>query len=443
MPYSTRSPHVPQYRNSYGRTIADLIRQGGDIQAQQAYASGDAWGRGIAQAGAALGQGIQQFSAIKAEEKAAEEADAQRDAVMTGLAQSRQQMDPREWATEVYRQLPTDMADKYIKGIYGAEQAALDLVETRQAIEKGDQEMAAKARESFTSALGDVYHLADSMGGPTNPIVAGTLEREILPMAREMYGEELTLEQLQQPEVWQGLGQYLQGPQEEKADSRGFEARVADAAEAGDVEAFQTLLGAREQFAEAGRKPMDALDRRLKQLQIQREQLAVDAGKAPKTEDGEKPVKLGAAALDRVAGADQGIILAENLDKLVEERWLGPVLGRATEAGVGLPGVPVSEELAEFYADTATLKNATVKAITGAQMSEPEAERIMKQIPTFADKPVVWRKKLEQTVKNLRMMRSRIVTLASGDVTDPSLATDDPLGILGGGSGADPLGLIE
>ena len=435
-----RSPYMVRRRGSYDGTIADLIRRGGEIQAQREYASGDAWGRGIAQAGQILGQGIQQFTGIRAEEKAYKEdvaAQAKRNGRFAAVVQNSDKMSPQEFVAHTV-DIYDDKGIEVAEGFFSMQRLGYEIEAARQAVEAGDREAAAAADAQVRADLGRVANGIEVLGGPDDPNARWALD-QIVPLAADYYGNpEMTTDWV--AENWDAVKSDLMPEEEAKPDSRGFEARIADAAEAGDIEGFETLISAREQFAEAGREPVDALDRRLKELQVQREQLAVDAAKAPKTEDGEEPVKLGAAALDRVAGADQGIKLAQNLDKLVQERWLGPVLGRATEAGVGLPGVPVSEELAEFYADTATLKNATVKAITGAQMSEPEAERIMKQIPTFADKPVVWRKKLEQTIANLRLMRERIVTLASGDVSDPS--TGDPLGILGGGAG-DPLGLNQ
>ncbi|HMJ85923.1 MAG TPA: hypothetical protein VK504_22235, partial [Vicinamibacterales bacterium] len=105
-----------------------------------------------------------------------------------------------------------------------------------------------------------------------------------------------------------------------------------------------------------------------------------------------------------------------------------PFAGRATEAKIALPGVTVPDDLAKFAAQTATLKNSVIKAITGAQMSEPEANRILAQVPVFTDKPNVWLQKAEETQKNAAAMRKRIIALSGGSEPDeaPTTTTKAP-----------------
>ena len=124
--------------------------------------------------------------------------------------------------------------------------------------------------------------------------------------------------------------------------------------------------------------------------------------------------RLSAVAIEKLAGLEQSLVVLKSLEGLVQDGWLGPIQGRVTEAKVGLPGAPVSDQLARFYAETATLKNAVVKAVTGAQMSEPEAQRILTQVPSFADKPNVWRQKANATRDNLSMLRDRTIALSGG-----------------------------
>lgn len=82
--------------------------------------------------------------------------------------------------------------------------------------------------------------------------------------------------------------------------------------------------------------------------------------------------------------------------------FVGPASGRWESMKQGVPGVPVNKTFAEFSAATAAFKNAVIKAITGAALSEAEASRIIKQIPDLTDKPDVWTAKAEQTEKNLQ-----------------------------------------
>jgi len=83
----------------------------------------------------------------------------------------------------------------------------------------------------------------------------------------------------------------------------------------------------------------------------------------------------------------------------------GPVVGRISPTK-GLLGMTTDEQEA-FMAATSAFKNAVIKQITGAQMSEVEAKRIMKQIPDITDPSVRWKAKWEQTVKNLEFVQQR------------------------------------
>jgi hypothetical protein len=95
---------------------------------------------------------------------------------------------------------------------------------------------------------------------------------------------------------------------------------------------------------------------------------------------------------------------------------IGPAEGRMRRAVQGMPlGVAMLELLgqdtprfANFEAATRGFQNAMIKAITGAQMSEPEAKRIMGQIPAVEDNPVVWAAKYDQSVVNLKDLEFRL-----------------------------------
>lgn len=88
----------------------------------------------------------------------------------------------------------------------------------------------------------------------------------------------------------------------------------------------------------------------------------------------------------------------QNLKDLFDSAYVGPLAGRMG-AVKDLFGFNISQQSA-FYAAEASLKNEIIKLITGAQMSEVEAKRIMKEIPDRNDPPSVWKAKWEQTVKN-------------------------------------------
>lgn len=122
---------------------------------------------------------------------------------------------------------------------------------------------------------------------------------------------------------------------------------------------------------------------------------------------GVPPAQTREQALGNEVGLDQ-------LDRLEEmftsgaKDVIGPAEGRLRGIGQQIPGVPVNKVYSDFEAATAAFKNAVIKAITGAQMSEPEARRITEQIPLLTDKPEVWTSKAQQTRKNLMDLHNRL-----------------------------------
>lgn len=179
--------------------------------------------------------------------------------------------------------------------------------------------------------------------------------------------------------------------------------------------------------AEANEQARLALDRARLGLEQRRVGLAEKEAAA----GGTGGAKLSAAAIEKVAGIEQSLGILNDLETLKKDEWLGPATGRYTEFKINLPGADVPNDLAKFAAQTATLKNAVVKAVTGAAMSEPEAKRIMAQVPNFTDKPNVWKQKLDATRENLSLLRRRTIELSGGTVNDtPAKSTaKDPMGI--------------
>jgi hypothetical protein len=83
----------------------------------------------------------------------------------------------------------------------------------------------------------------------------------------------------------------------------------------------------------------------------------------------------------------------------------GPFVGRI-DPTIGLFGATTFEQ-EQFMAATKAFQNAIIKEITGAQMSEQEAARIMAQVPAVTDPPERWLAKWEQSKKNLEMLQKR------------------------------------
>lgn len=110
--------------------------------------------------------------------------------------------------------------------------------------------------------------------------------------------------------------------------------------------------------------------------------------------------------------ASAGYGLKQNLPEFMRS---GPV-GDFIKSHVGDPQIDPAQ--AAFYAQANTLANATIKAITGAQMSEPEATRIKKQIPQPTDQPEEFFQKLQTTRANQQYLAQRIQAIQGG--ADPA-----------------------
>lgn len=94
-----------------------------------------------------------------------------------------------------------------------------------------------------------------------------------------------------------------------------------------------------------------------------------------------------------------------NLNDLFDESFVGIARGRIGSAK-GLLGL-TSDKQEDFLAATSAFRNLIIKQITGAQMSEAEATRILKQVPQETDPPARWKAKWRQSVKNIQRIQKR------------------------------------
>ncbi len=83
----------------------------------------------------------------------------------------------------------------------------------------------------------------------------------------------------------------------------------------------------------------------------------------------------------------------------------GPIVGRLDPI-LGLFG-RTTEEQENFMAATSAFRNKIIEEITGAQMGEAEATRILKQVPQETDPPTRWEAKWRQSQKNLEFLQKR------------------------------------
>lgn len=101
------------------------------------------------------------------------------------------------------------------------------------------------------------------------------------------------------------------------------------------------------------------------------------------------PRKLTPTQQDRVLAATSSLdrIAALRESYAALKGKIGPVAYRLNELGVKLPGIKEDPDFVAFNTALRQLDNLDIKRITGAQMSEGEADRLMKGMATGALKP--------------------------------------------------------
>lgn len=137
--------------------------------------------------------------------------------------------------------------------------------------------------------------------------------------------------------------------------------------------------------------------------------------------------KLSAAAVEKIASVDQSVGMLDDIERLLPSMGgsIGPMDGRVAKARI-TTGVGASPELAEFDAQLTGLKNAVIKATTGAAMSEPEAKRIMGQLPDLSQPEAIFKARLTTTRRNLELLKRRTIELSGGTAQAPASEASSP-----------------
>lgn len=145
----------------------------------------------------------------------------------------------------------------------------------------------------------------------------------------------------------------------------------------------------------------------------------------------EERSKLPPAMAEKVAGIDSSLYSLGKIEALyskpdVQDK-VGPGAGRVARAREILPFVePNDPEYGAFSAEVTTLNNNVIKAVTGAQMSDPEAKRIMSQVPSKLDKKPDFIAKARATRENLIKLRNQQITLVGSTGVPQTGMPDQP-----------------
>lgn len=133
-------------------------------------------------------------------------------------------------------------------------------------------------------------------------------------------------------------------------------------------------------------------------------------------DEGRRDLKPGAEAGERIARGVSSINQMNNLEEMFNPEWVGPLAGRYATTQLAIAGERGEKGLGEMAAQIASLKNAFIKDITGAQMSEPEALRIMQELPDINNPPDVFLARLRLARQNREFLLRRQIDVALGRV---------------------------
>lgn len=117
--------------------------------------------------------------------------------------------------------------------------------------------------------------------------------------------------------------------------------------------------------------------------------------------------------LEVVTGASEALAILERMRPMAENvlklGLIGPVAGRIARLSQGLPnelGGSVNADFAGLTSETERLVSRIVRALSGAQVSDKEAQRIMSQVPDLTRRPERFQIDFDATVQNLQDLLS-------------------------------------
>ena len=154
-------------------------------------------------------------------------------------------------------------------------------------------------------------------------------------------------------------------------------------------------------------------------LDLQRERLGLQKDKegrlVKKTDKAiEKQEELSDKEVEKVTSFDTGENVLSDIENLLKstdvEKTLGPYASRFENAKSALPYTEKNDSFVKMDQLTGMQLAEYVKSISGAQVSEEEAQRLLRNIPSVQDKPKEFKTKLKEFRKLLGMYREKYVS---------------------------------
>ena len=116
--------------------------------------------------------------------------------------------------------------------------------------------------------------------------------------------------------------------------------------------------------------------------------------------------RLSDTEVDSVNRFDDGVRILDDIDDLLKNTDvntdLGPYASKAESMQQYIPGMEMDEPFVKTQQLVGIQLADYVKSISGAQVSEEEAQRLLKNIPNMSDKPLAFKTKLDQFRKDLK-----------------------------------------
>lgn len=330
------------------------------------------------------------------------------------------------------------------------------------------QNMAQDRRAAQAKAILPVLSAGQSLGKDTSALLKegglgdlmtpGTETYGVMPQAPEgqIQAEGPTLdttpdtyrgtaEQIQTQQQRQDLETYLQSldPASPEAKAINYKLRTGDQAPAGmfdkkasqsqDIQEYEYYTAQAKQLA-PGKQPMSFEDwmkwsANLKAtnggeksgyfipVQTGNGIEVLDAHNGRYVEGLRRDLKPGEGAQDAITKAGSVLYQIGEIAREFSPDRVGVLKGRYKTMQLALVGEAGVAGLAEFQSQINTLKNTVINLRTGAQMSEPEAARILSEVPDFTNPPDVFMARLEHAKNYFTDWMQRRAKMAYGRQT--------------------------
>ena len=424
---------MPRGSEQYARSLAELTQQAGAIRAQDAQRRGELWGSAVSNIGPqVLGMltGYRQRKQVEQDRTMAMEDRAT-------AAQDREES--RGWQAEMRERarLGWEREDTAVE--QSAQQAKIQ--RTAQALAS-----ALQSPESYEAALG----LLTEEGIDTSAFPKTFDRGWVVSRVKSAQSIDKLLEETKPP------ADYTLGPGGQRRSGTTNEL-VAEApraeSSAPSIGSFEDYV--RQRFGPRPTPPQIETARRAYQqaddragggapyympVQTAHGVVPFDARTGQFKDADRRDLKPGETAQREIANAQTTATLLRQVLTSVNDAALGPIAGRYKTVEAALVGNDPT--FAAFAAAVSTLQNTVINLRTGAQMSEPEAQRILGELPTVKLPPATFIARAKQSQKYFEEWRKNRATVAYGRTTtgdvDRMVA---PGQTAPGGAQADPLGI--